>query len=44
MSFMLDQGLMEGKAFTHPCIPNFNIAKDLPNHGPARKENVGTIR
>jgi len=28
-----------GKAFTHPCIPNFNIAKDLPNHGPARKES-----
>lgn len=27
-----------GKAFTHPCIPNFNLAKDLPNHGPARKE------
>jgi len=27
-----------GQAFTHPCIPNFNIAKDLPNHGPARKE------
>ena len=27
-----------GKAFTHPCIPNFNIADDLPNHGPARKE------
>lgn len=27
-----------GVAFTHPCIPNFNIAKDLPNHGPARKE------
>jgi galactose mutarotase-like enzyme len=27
-----------GKAFTHPCIPNFNIAKNLPNHGPARKE------
>jgi galactose mutarotase-like enzyme len=27
-----------GIAFTHPCIPNFNLAKDLPNHGPARKE------
>jgi len=27
-----------GQAFTHPCIPNFNIADDLPNHGPARKE------
>jgi galactose mutarotase-like enzyme len=27
-----------GQAYTHPCIPNFNIAKDLPNHGPARKE------
>lgn len=27
-----------GKGFTHPCIPNFNLAKDLPNHGPARKE------
>ncbi|MDH5533598.1 MAG: hypothetical protein OEX81_04185 [Candidatus Pacebacteria bacterium] len=27
-----------GMAFTHPCIPNFNLAKDLPNHGPARKD------
>lgn len=27
-----------GSAFTHPCIPNFNIAQDMPNHGPARKE------
>lgn len=27
-----------GKGFTHPCIPNFNLAENLPNHGPARKE------
>lgn len=27
-----------GKGITHPCIPNFNIAQGLPNHGPARKE------
>ncbi len=27
-----------GKGITHPCIPNFNIADGLPNHGPARKE------
>lgn len=27
-----------GKGITHPCIPNFNIAEGLPNHGPARKE------
>lgn len=27
-----------GKGFTHPCIPNFNLAEGLPNHGPARKE------
>lgn len=27
-----------GKGFTHPCIPNFNLAQNLPNHGPARKE------
>lgn len=27
-----------GKGITHPCIPNFNIATGLPNHGPARKE------
>ncbi len=27
-----------GRGFTHPCIPNFNLAQDLPNHGPARKE------
>jgi galactose mutarotase-like enzyme len=26
-----------GKGFTHPCIPNFNLADGLPNHGPARK-------
>lgn len=26
-----------GRGFTHPCIPNFNLAQDLPNHGPARK-------
>lgn len=28
-----------GKGITHPCIPNFNIADGLPNHGPARKED-----
>ena len=27
-----------GKGITHPCIPNFNIAEGLPNHGPARKD------
>lgn len=27
-----------GKGITHPCIPNFNLAEGLPNHGPARKE------
>lgn len=27
-----------GRGFTHPCIPNFNLAENLPNHGPARKE------
>jgi len=27
-----------GKGVTHPCIPNFNIADGLPNHGPSRKE------
>ena len=27
-----------GKGITHPCIPNFNIAEGLPNHGPDRKE------
>lgn len=26
-----------GKGFTHPCLPNFNLAEGLPNHGPARK-------
>lgn len=26
-----------GRGVTHPCIPNFNIADGLPNHGPARK-------
>jgi galactose mutarotase-like enzyme len=28
----------EGRGITHPCIPNFNIADGLPNHGPARKD------
>lgn len=32
-----------GNAFTHPCIPNFNIAKDMPNHGPARKEQWNKV-
>lgn len=27
-----------GRGFTHPCIPNFNLAENMPNHGPARKE------
>lgn len=32
-----------GKGITHPCIPNFNIAEGLPNHGPARKEEWSQI-